>query len=629
MKRVGLMVFLFMLGLQQATGVAQQNSAPDDRGIIQGLVTREGSAEPLPNVQITLDSGAVDPQVTQSLLTAAAAQGLVITPTPGATLSETAKALSDAATARGLPFGTAVIQNLVTQLGGTKPSVLTDRDGKFSFKDLRPGRYTVRAEREGFFGRAVNGSRPTFENATLAVAGKETKDVALSMMPGAIIAGRIYDSLGQPASNVNVQAFTIGYNNGFAIQQAAIAKVTDDRGEYRLFWIPPGDYALAVTPRAATAAAAGDLQSVKTFFPGVTSINDAKTFAIRGGEDLSGMDISIRAARSFKLSGQVTSSLPAGSSTTATTALIGATLMLVTRDVNLPDETAARAIGNVPLIGSTGKFEVSNILPGEYELFARMQDPESQGGTIGGGTAWGHVPIDVRADDVTGIAIAVNRSVELKGTLNFADNAKMPIGLRVALTPDGGSAKIPVYQILSTRGAPVDNEGAFAISLLPEGHFRLGAVSGLPPEFYIADVLQSGASVFDSGFDITSKVPIPLQVVVSPGAATVSGIVQTPIDNGPRKTVAGATVALVPEIRRRQNRALYLSATTDAAGRYTIHGIAPGDYKVFAWESIPATAFQNAGFVARFEDRGVVIHVGQNTTGTVDLSVIPAGGRTP
>src|SRR5207247_2155302 len=129
-----------------------------------------------------------------------------------------------------------------------------------------------------------------------------------------------------------------------------------------------------------------------------------------------------------------------------------------------------------------------------------------------------------------------------------------------------------------------------------------------------------GASVFDSGFDITSKVPPPLQIAVSSGAATVTGIVQTSIDNVPRKPVAGATIALVPEIRRRQNRALYLSATTDATGRFTIHNIAPGDYKLFAWESIPATAFQNSGFVAKFEDQGVVVHVGQNTAATVDLT---------
>ena len=71
------------------------------------------------------------------------------------------------------------------------------------------------------------------------------------MSPGAILGGRVFDMAGGLVSNASVQVFSIAYQTGFALLQPAIAgvaKTTDDRGEYRLFWIPPGDYYLGVNP---------------------------------------------------------------------------------------------------------------------------------------------------------------------------------------------------------------------------------------------------------------------------------------------------------------------------------------------------------------------------------------------
>jgi uncharacterized surface anchored protein len=93
---------------------------------------------------------------------------------------------------------------------------------------------------------------------------------------------------------------------------------------------------------------------------------------------------------------------------------------------------------------------------------------------------------------------------------------------------------------------------------------------------------------------------------------------------GPLKTFAGATVVLVPEQKRRQNRALFLSTTADASGRFSIRGVAPGDYKLFAWETIAPNAFLNASFLAAFEEHGRPIHVTQGGTVEMDVAVIPA-----
>ena len=60
-------------------------------------------------------------------------------------------------------------------------------------------------------------------------------------------------------------------------------------------------------------------------------------------------------------------------------------------------------------------------------------------------------------------------------------------------------------------------------------------------------------------------------------------------------------MTLAPEQWRRQNRALYADTTSDSEGRFTVRGIAPGEYKVFAWEQpIWLGARQNPAFIANY-----------------------------
>src|SRR5678815_442158 len=286
---------------------------PADVGTIQGLVTRAGTTEPLSGAQVTLQGGAADPQALQVLLNTAASQGIVVTPTPGASTSDTIQALADAAAARGFPLTVSNLQSQLASLSGkTPPTTTADRDGVFTFSGIAAGSYTVRVQKDGFFGKPEGGVYQPTGAIDVRVVPKETANANLSMVPGAIVGGRIYDTNGQAMSNANVQIFTVAYAFGHAVLAPLVAKVTDDRGEYRLFWVPPGDYYLAVTPRTAAPAPGvpATTLTVKTFYPGVTDIAQARLVSIRGGEDMAGMDIGIRGAQAFKVSGQISSLLP-------------------------------------------------------------------------------------------------------------------------------------------------------------------------------------------------------------------------------------------------------------------------------------------------------------------------------
>ena len=60
-----------------------------------------------------------------------------------------------------------------------------------------------------------------------------------SLTPTAAISGRVYGASGEPLGNVDVSALKPSYQDGRRILTAVQTMRTDDRGEYRLFWLPP------------------------------------------------------------------------------------------------------------------------------------------------------------------------------------------------------------------------------------------------------------------------------------------------------------------------------------------------------------------------------------------------------
>jgi hypothetical protein len=261
---------------------------------------------------------------------------------------------------------------------------------------------------------------------------------------------------------------------------------------------------------------------------------------------------------------------------------------------------------------------LSNIAPGSYEVLARVADPNA--GTGLGAFSWGRAIVDVDTDDVRDVSIAINPPVTVKGIVRISGVGAMPANLRVALTPMGGSSRVALYTLVSTRPSPVAADGSFAVASVPPGRFRIAAVSGLPQDYYIADVLQDSASVFDAGFNIDNRPPGPIEILISSGAGEVDGTVH----DAYMKPVAGAVTALVPEAKRFENRALFANGTSDAAGHFSFRGVAPGDYRLLSWESTPPNAYQNAGFIQKYDGKAQIVHVEQRSAVHMDLTVIPA-----
>lgn len=432
------------------------------------------------------------------------------------------------------------------------------------------------------------------------------------MIQGSIITGRILDAFGQSMPDVSVEAFAVAYHSGILVLQPVTAKMTDDRGEYRLFWVPPGEYYVGVTPRAPTRTARGP-QAVETFYPGVTNITGVMPIVVHSGEEISGIDIGVRTERLARISGQVTSTVvppPAPPDAQGAFAIIAqaqnrsADLILISHDVAGPDITDPRSVATVALNSGTGQFDVANVRPGSYDLYALVNDRNEA-------FAAGRASLEIRDQDVSGIRIAIHSGVDVRGMITVNGNAPPKGEMRVSLRPDGTLTKLGY----APRSVLVDANGAFRIAAVPEGRFRV-MMEQAPTGLYVDEVRQNNLSVYDSGFDVGADSPMPIQVMMKSGATTVEG----------KANVPGATIALIPTTRR-QNFALYNGTIADPLGNFMIRGVAPGEYKLFAWDNAPPGAYYNSAFLARYDERGQPVHVLADSKIATEVAIIRDEGK--
>ncbi|HLQ78109.1 MAG TPA: carboxypeptidase-like regulatory domain-containing protein, partial [Terriglobia bacterium] len=432
MKLFPIVLLITLTGTYLLPQAAPQT--PRLTGIVQGTVTRENSVEPIPDVQITVDVAGGPGAVT---ITGPTGELITITPQNGQQLLDAVARGG----ARGLPqeyldAAQQAVRGNPTGAASAPPPPLTatsDAAGHFTISGVPAGKITVRAQLQGYFGSPVNGNYPAMVTANATVSADKPADVRLSMIPGTI-SGRVFDAAGKPLSDTPVQALRRGFLNGTSTLNIVNLKSSDDHGDYRMYRLPPGEYFMAATPQRipnafANGASTATEVPASTLYPGVLDTATAVPIVLRGGDEITGINIPIKMAATSTISGKVILTVPTeqvnyGAMQRGNVPAAVPTVTLARRDGFGLDIGGG---GNSVFKPEDGTFEFRNVQAGSYVVIARVPvtanngwGPQNVPARATGPVAFGRTPVVVRGVDVKEVAVVVHKGVDLNGRL-FVD----------------------------------------------------------------------------------------------------------------------------------------------------------------------------------------------------------------
>jgi len=117
---------------------------------------------------------------------------------------------------------------------------------------------------------------------------------------------------------------------------------------------------------------------------------------------------------------------------------------------------------------------------------------------------------------------------------------------------------------------------------------------------------------------ILGPVSESLEILLSTKVGRIDGLI---VDKD-RKPMQGVQAVLIPD-RQRERRDLYKLVTSDQNGHFTIASVAPGDYKLFAWEDLEPGAYNDPDFLRKYEALAMPVKISESSTSTVEVKVLP------
>ena len=500
-----------------------------------------------------------------------------------------------------------VLVQVVAEVQGGSYTASTDADGHFHIENVVPGRYRIFIERTGFLGVSEQGIKSDTHVITVG-AGQSLDGLMFRMLPTAIISGRVTDEDGDPMSGVRV--FALRRKPGRAAREGAGSGATNDLGEYRLAGPFPGQYWIVAMPppdfrdyekqqKSEQGNRQPDTRYITTYYPGTYDALQSSSVTLKAGDEMP-VNFALVPARTYRVRGIV-----AGMTTGQKAA------------VELFSKAGDSYRVNADEIGDDGQFEVRGVAPGNYVVRASA-------GT-GAQSLSAHQEINVVAANVEGLKLAPVPSFTISGHLHsdgggLGDLTQYVVNLRLAELPEDPGFFIS--QDFFGTNASVDRLGNFEWKDVDPGNYIVQVFgSDAQSSFYLKSVMLGGRSVV-TGF--TASGPATLDVVVSAKGGTIEGAVvekEKDVDND--HPVGNASVVAVPEEEYRKLPNRFGSGSTDQHGRFTVRGLAPGSYTLYAWQDLEDGVWRDPDFLKTQEANGTAVKVEEGSHLQVELKRSP------
>lgn len=439
---------------------------------------------------------------------------------------------------------------------GTNYHVTTDESGSWHVTDIKPGQYDSRFEKDGF--TQPPGATPWPASPLRVGAAGNPIRLDTTLTPLATLRGRVVDPEGKPAADVEV-----GLN---AFQSTR----TDSEGQFALTQLKPGSYALVAKARPPKEPPPDHNQIVATYYPSAVERSQAGKVEIRGGEELSGFEIRLRASPVFRVRGVVLDEFgkPMAEATVRLLArqdemTFAGQMMMgnlryfigAPREVN---ETSAQS-------NKDGTFEFATVIPGDWLLRAESEPKRDSRQRLS--LSWSaEVPVTVSDHDPGDLEVRFAPTFTLQASIDWGDRPppdtnRMGSGALFLISLDSRQLNMPHF------AEPGDT---LRFENIAAGRYRIVPLAGFPAGYYPASVTIGGQEVMGQPVELNAATPA-LRISYRPNAGTVRGTVEKG---------GGATVLVWPQASAAIDMVRAVQA--NSAGGFEFGNIPPGDYFVLA-----------------------------------------------
>jgi protocatechuate 3,4-dioxygenase beta subunit len=551
-------------------------------------------------------------------------------------VSAAAQVVSSAATK---PASRAVIEGVVTKEPGSEPvkkalieliaenqaeggdyTAISGPDGGFHIEGILPGRYHLFAERTGLLEVDKHRARADGRVLTLT-AGQEVKDLRIRLQAAAVVRGRVTDEDGDPLPNAQVAVLRQTFVGGRSRWEQAGAERTNDLGEYRVAGLPAGNYYVSVSPppdfksliegagaepRAANDQPAGTSPQTPsqtsyqtTYYPGTPDRGQAAPVELHAGDEFPA-NFSLTPSPSLSIRGSVVNLPPRAL----------AAIMLQSRDFNL--------VLNGAEMHADGSFVIRDVAPGAYTILATVENAAVP--------MMARQALQVVSNSVEDVRLAPQPGGWIHGRLRLESQGNGHVDLSqiflVLRSVDGDDESLGGFSMGDgfSHTAHVAADGSFEWKSVPPGNYfvQLAGDGGGNSNWFLKSALAGGREVDDAGMSVSGGA-VALDVVASANGGVAEGVVT----DQKGEPVANAVIVAVPEARLRGRIERFRKTVSDQSGRFVLHGIQPGEYTLFAWESVDGEAYYNPEFLKNYEQQGSALRMSEGDRKTVQLAVIP------
>jgi Carboxypeptidase regulatory-like domain len=519
-------------------------------------------------------------------------------------------------------------------------TALTDAEGRFEFRELPAGRFSMQSTKSGYMTVQFGQTRPFESGKPIELVDKQFLDAAnISMPRGSVISGRLIDEFGDPIPDVSVSVMRQTWSNGRRRLGPSSARggVTNDLGQFRVYGLPPGDYYVSATLRGpgvdvgifeieamvsgATTAAPSSASLPKsgyaaTYYPGTANAAEAHKITVGVGQETSSIDFALIPVRLSRVSGVVVASdgrPMEGAMVTATPA--GRDLVFT-----MPPGSTRTA--------RDGTFVFNGLPPGDYTLQVRKVETITT--TDGGGTMVfrrsisgdgsgeqesGSLPLTLAGEDVSNVLITTAKALTATGRIVFEGGAPPRFSsVRVSSVPVDMEGPVPGV------GVPtVKEDGTFELKALP-GQRIIRASAG--PGWTLKSVKVNGADVTDTGVEFKAGEALSgLEIELTSRMTAITGGV-TAADGSPLKDYTVVVFAESPELWRLPITRWVAGARPDQDGRFKVQNLPAGRYYVAAVDYIPQGEWADPELLERLKSQAKRMTLGDGGSESLALKLV-------